>query len=151
MLLTLELTPLPVAAQPIERPTDCTESMSGATIFIGHDCGEWASVMIVGNIIIRKPWSRANRANRGVRLRLRREGAPIAVVEPTRTPARTPPPTTAVIKYGIDVSGGSDPDDLDCEDFDTQTEAQGWSATNDPEGLDASRRDDDGIPCEHLP
>jgi hypothetical protein len=86
ILLTLELTPHPVAAQPIERPTDCTETMSGATIFIGHDCGEWASVMIVGNIVIRKPWSRANRANRGVRLRLRREergiAPPVTSIEP---------------------------------------------------------------------
>src|SRR5215213_2963911 len=64
------------AAQPIERPTDCTESISIGTIFIGHDCGEWASVLISGNAIIREPWSRASRASRAVRLRERREGYP---------------------------------------------------------------------------
>ena len=155
ILLTLELIPLPDRAQPIERPSDCTEAMSGATIFIGHDCGEWASVMIVGTIVIRKPWSRANRANRGVRLRLRREGAGVAIAEPTRTPERTPTPTTAVIKYGIEVSGGSDPDDLDCEDFDTQSEAQDffdaqrWSPATDPERLDHGNVP--GVLREYLP
>ena len=68
--------PESTAAQPIERPTDCTEEMAVGTIFIGHDCGEWASVLISGNVIIRKPWSRANRASRAVRLRERREGSP---------------------------------------------------------------------------
>ena len=47
--------------------------MAIGTIFIGHDCGEWASVLISGNVIIRKPWSRANRASRAVRLREQRE------------------------------------------------------------------------------
>ncbi len=48
-----------------------------------------------------------------------------------------------------DGSGGSD-DDLDCEDFDTQEEAQEVyeQDTSDPHGLDA---DDDDEACEHLP
>src|SRR5215207_4326416 len=79
------------AAQPIERPTDCTEAISIATIFIGHDCGEWASVLISGNVIIRKPWSRANRASRAVRLRERREGLP-ALAPPATVPDRNPDP-----------------------------------------------------------
>src|SRR5829696_4015726 len=79
----------PTAAQPIERPTDCTEAMTVGTIFIGHDCGEWASVLISGNIIIRKPWSRAIRASRAVRLRELREGSPVTV-PPTTVPDRAP-------------------------------------------------------------
>jgi hypothetical protein len=80
-----------IAAQPIERPTDCTEAISIGTIFIGHDCGEWASVLISGNAIIREPWSRANRASRAVRLRERREGSP-ALVPPATVPDRNPDP-----------------------------------------------------------
>jgi hypothetical protein len=83
--------PAPAASQPIERPTDCTEAMAVGTIFIGHDCGEWASVLIAGNVIIRKPWSRANRASRAVRLRERREGAPITA-PPATVPDRDPAP-----------------------------------------------------------
>src|SRR5215218_5174077 len=79
------------AAQPIEQPIDCTEAISIGTIFIGHDCGEWASVLISGNAIIRKPWSRANRASRAVRLRERREGSP-ALAPPTTVPDRNPDP-----------------------------------------------------------
>ena len=83
--------PESTAAQPIERPTDCTEEMAVGTIFIGHDCGEWASVLISGNVIIRKPWSRANRASRAVRLRERREGSPVTA-PPTSVPDRDPDP-----------------------------------------------------------
>jgi hypothetical protein len=83
--------PESTAAQPIERPTDCTEEMAVGTIFIGHDCGEWASVLISGNVIIRKPWSRANRASRAVRLRERREGSPVTA-PPTSVPDRGPDP-----------------------------------------------------------
>jgi len=81
--------PGPITAQPIERPTDCTESMAVGAIFIGHDCGEWASVLISGNIIIRKPWSRAIRASRAVRLRERREGSPVTT-QPTPVPEGAP-------------------------------------------------------------
>src|SRR5687768_1536730 len=81
----------PAAAQPIERPTNCTEAMAIGTIFIGHDCGEWASVLISGNVIIRKPWSRANRASRAVRRRERREGSPVTA-PPTTVPDRDPNP-----------------------------------------------------------
>jgi hypothetical protein len=81
----------PSAAQPIERPTDCTEAITVGTIFIGHDCGEWASVLISGNIIIRKPWSSAIPASRAVRLRERREGSRVAA-SPTPAPDRTREP-----------------------------------------------------------
>jgi hypothetical protein len=64
----------PVAAQPIEFPTNCTESWAVGRVFIGHDCGDWASILISGRTVIRKPWSRANRASRAVRLRERRGG-----------------------------------------------------------------------------
>src|SRR5215218_7788403 len=79
----------PTAAQPIERPTDCTEAITAGAIFIGHDCGEWASVLISGNIIIRKPWSSAIAASRAVRLRERREGSPVTT-SPTPPPGRAP-------------------------------------------------------------
>ena len=77
----------PSAAQPIERPTDCTEAITAGTIFIGHDCGEWASVLISGNIIIRKPWSSAIPASRAVRLREGREGSRVTA-SPTPAPER---------------------------------------------------------------
>jgi hypothetical protein len=77
----------PSAAQPIERPRDCTEATTVGAIFIGHDCGEWASVLISGNIIIRKPWSSAIPASRAVRLRDRREGSPVTA-SPTPAPVR---------------------------------------------------------------
>jgi hypothetical protein len=83
-VLIVAATLAPAAAQTPEFPTDCTEAMTAGNVFIGHDCGEWASVLISGNILIRKPWSRANRANRGVRLRLRREAgnAPTPASQP---------------------------------------------------------------------
>jgi hypothetical protein len=81
----------PTAAQPMERPTDCTESMAVGSIFIGHDCGEWATVLISGNVIIRKPWSRANRASRAVHLREQREGSPVTA-SPTPAPDRNREP-----------------------------------------------------------
>jgi hypothetical protein len=65
--------------------------MAFGTIFIGHDCGEWASILISGNVIIRKPWSRANRASRAVRLQERREGSPVTTT-PTPIPDRDPDP-----------------------------------------------------------
>jgi hypothetical protein len=77
----------PTAAQPTERPTDCTEAMVVGAIFIGHDCGEWASILISGNIIIRKPWSQAIPASRAVRLRERREGSRVTA-SPTPAPDR---------------------------------------------------------------
>ena len=40
----------PVAAQAPERPTNCTEAMNVGTIFIGHDCGDVADVLISGRI-----------------------------------------------------------------------------------------------------
>src|SRR3954464_1376293 len=83
----------PTAAQPIERPTDCTEAITAGMIFIGHDCGEWASVLISGNIIIRKPWSSAIAASRAVRLRERREGSPVTA-SPTPTPDRNREPAS---------------------------------------------------------
>src|SRR3954471_3130172 len=83
----------PTAAQPIEPPTDCTEAITVGTIFIGHDCGEWASVLISGNIIIRKPWSSAIAASRAVRLRERREGSPVTA-SPTPTPDRNREPAS---------------------------------------------------------
>jgi hypothetical protein len=110
--------PEPIVAQPIERPTGCTEAMAVGPIFIGHDCGEWASVLISGNVIIRKPWSRANRASRAVRLRERREGSP-ALAPPTAVPERNPDsdpldgPPPGDRRNGN--RGGTAVDDLDVE------------------------------------
>jgi hypothetical protein len=115
ILLALELTPLAAAAQPIERPTNCTEALSSATIFIGHDCGEWASVVIAGNIIIRKPWSRANPASRAVRIRERRDGISSVVPEPTHTSAPTTTPSGDC--HSDYVERLPIVDDLDCGDL----------------------------------
>jgi hypothetical protein len=103
----------PALAQPTGAPTDCTEAMFGASTFIGHDCGEWASVVIAGNIIIRKPWSWANRASRAVRIRESRQGGGAAVVEPTKAPKRTPTPTECHPDY---VECLPIVDDLNCGD-----------------------------------
>ena len=97
----------PALAQPPNAPTDCTEAKFGATAFVGHDCGEWASVVIAGNIIIRKPWSWANEASRPARIRADREESAEVVTSPvddqgrpgnkrraaTSTPAATETPT----------------------------------------------------------
>jgi hypothetical protein len=110
----------PTAAQPIERPTDCTEAITVGTIFIGHDCGEWASVLISGTIIIRKPWSSAISASRAVRLRERREGSPVTTSptpapdrnrEPAPDPLDGPPPRDA----GNRDRGGTTVSDLQVE------------------------------------
>jgi hypothetical protein len=163
----------PALAQPAGAPTDCTEVTSGASIFIGHDCGEWASVVIVGPIVIRKPWSGANAASRAVRIRAARtDGAsedarppqepksartPKAkrTPQPTHTPKpkRTPEPSSDTTS-DVDVSGGRSPDP-DCKDFRYQEDAQeyfdahGWSQTDDPYGLDQGGQP--GVPCEDLP
>src|SRR3954454_4181811 len=81
--------PLAVAQEP-ERPANCTEAMDIGTIFIGHDCGDVADVLISGRVVIRRPWSHVTSASRSKRLRLARGGA---VAPPP--PAATPPPVTA--------------------------------------------------------
>jgi hypothetical protein len=146
---------IPALAQPEGAPTDCTESMTIGTIFIGHDCGEWASVVISGRVVMRKPWSRVNRASRAARLRARREAAAATAPPATAPPAAAP---AALTLYGIDISGGANPTDLDCDDFTYREEVealwatQGWSATNDPHNLDGEGSTvDDGRPCERLP
>ncbi len=157
-LLLLPAAPLPAQFARPERPTDCTEVQSSANIFIGHDCGEFASVMIVGRIVIQRPWSRVNRASRAERIRARREGrAPGANAAPTAAPAprptRAPAPTPTPAPRAN--TGGSRDDDVDCDAFDTQREAQkyfdarGWSASNDPFGLDDGGKP--GVACESLP
>ncbi len=149
----------PIAAQPIEFPTNCSDVLASGSIFIGHDCGEWASIMIVGSIVMRKPWSQAISASRAARIRANRERSGVAEAEPTRTPRRTratrEPATGDTTMFGVDISQGN-PDELDCADFAYQEDAQelfdaqGWSETNDPYDLDESGRGD-GVPCESNP
>ena len=140
--------PGPVAAQREDWPADCSQVMSSATIFIGHDCGEWASIMIVGRVEIKRPWSRTTRASRAVRIRERREGRSAGEARPDR-PAPTAEAASAIL--ALDVSGGSSPEP-DCEDFASQAEAQayfdanGWSAEVDPFQLDQGGIP--GVPCE---
>lgn len=147
---------VPASAQLPEFPDDCTEATTAGNIFIGHDCGEYASILISGRIIIRKPWSRANRANRGARLRDRREGGTTPTAVPANSdPSSGPVPNEPVRLFGIDVSGGDTPGELDCGDFASPEEAQalwdeqGWTKRNDPYNLDGGLNTvDDGIPCE---
>lgn len=68
----------PAGAQPAGAPTNCAEATSTASTFIGHDCGEWATVMIVGRIVIREPWGRSLRTPRVPRVRERRAARGIA-------------------------------------------------------------------------
>src|SRR3954462_224525 len=82
--------PLAVAQEP-ERPTNCTEAIDVGTIFIGHDCGDVADVLISGRVVIRRPWSHVTSAARSERLRIQRGGA----VVPPAPPAATPAPVTA--------------------------------------------------------
>lgn len=147
--------PEPVTAHRDDWPMDCAQVTSSTAIFIGHDCGEWASIMIVGRIEIRKPWNRTTRASRAVRIRERREGRTGSASRPG--PAATISPAPAGEAPGIpfvNVSGGNSPE-LDCEDFATQADAQayfdanGWTAENDPFGLDQGGIR--GVPCEDLP
>jgi len=48
----------------------------------------------------------------------------------------------------ISACGGGSSKKVNCDDFDTQPEAQAYFLTNNAENLD---RDNDGIACEHLP
>ena len=172
-LVTLSLAD-PIAAQAAQFATDCTEHLSTATIFIGHDCGEWASIVIVGTIVIREPWSGVIPASRAARIRANREGGTASAAETTRTPKprQAPKPTRAPTAeatraprqrpsadplddiLALDVSGGSS-DNPACEDFSTQRQAQayfdarGWSQDDDPYRLDQGGAP--GVPCEDLP
>jgi hypothetical protein len=80
-----------VVAQEPERPANCTEAMTVGAIFIGHDCGDVADVLISGRVVIRRPWSHVTRASRSERLRIQRGG----VAAPVPPPAATPAPVTA--------------------------------------------------------
>ncbi len=161
-LLSISFPPANLNAQPVTPPDNCTEVMRVGRIFIGHDCGEFASVLISGRVVIRKPWSRANRASRAVRIRERREPGDVpapaltSAPAPTSSPAPTPTPAAAAGRRDRENSnGGASADELNCDDFDTQTEAQayfdaqGWSASNDPFGLDGGG--EPGVVCESLP
>ena len=64
---------VPAAAQQDDRVANCTEKLIAQRVNIGHDCGEFASVLIAGNVVIQRPWSRVNRASRAERIRARRE------------------------------------------------------------------------------
>jgi hypothetical protein len=98
-LLTIAITTLIVGwdsphlavAQAPERPTNCTEAMDVGTIFIGHDCGDVADVLISGRVVIRRPWSHVTSASRSERLRIQRGGT----VAPPPAPEATPAPVTA--------------------------------------------------------
>jgi hypothetical protein len=168
------------AGQRDERLADCEEVTVAGRVSIGHNCGEVASILISGRIVIERPWSRVNSASRAERLR-RRGGTtrsrpePTAtatsVAEPTRAPR--PEPTNTPTETPRDGGGSRDTtsrnggnggnrggngsgQDVDCNDFKTQREAQkyfdkqGWSATNDPYGLDEAGQGN-GIACESLP
>jgi hypothetical protein len=164
----------PAAGQPVERPTNCQEEMIFGTVFIGHNCGEFASVLISGRIVIERPWSRVNRASRAERLRTgRRTVAPRVEAEVTPTPVVTDAVTVTETDTAADTAtdttnqtetrrtrrdrgSGASAEDIDCNDFTYQDDAQeyfdeqGWSATDDPFGLD-DRGVGNGIPCESLP
>jgi hypothetical protein len=141
----------PALAQPPNAPTDCTEAMFGATTFVGHDCGEWATVLIAGTIIIRKPWSRANKASRAARIRERRESG-----EVTRTPPVRMPPEPE-----IPVGRECHPDYIDClpivDDLDCgdpEIEAHGgtvdlYDAANDEYRLDVNSGPGNAVGCDN--
>lgn len=143
--------PEQVAAQRDDWPTNCTQATSGATIFIGHDCGEWASIMIVGRIEIRKPWNRTTRASRAVRIRERREGrsgsdaAPLAATD-SGDGAPAPPPSGDPCNPAY---GGCLPvvDDLNCGDIGNQ-QVEVFDVDNDPYGLDVRNGPGNGVTCD---
>jgi hypothetical protein len=135
----------PVVAQPVGVPMDCTEAKFSTSTFTGHDCGEWASVVIAGNIVIRKPWSRAIRASRAVRIRERRDGQPDVAADPARTPRpEWPPEADCHPAYG-----GCLPivEDLDCLEID-DLQVQVFDPRENPYGLDVSRGVGHGIACD---
>lgn len=164
------------AGQRDERLADCEEVIVAGRVAIGHNCGEVASILISGRIVIERPWSRVNSASRAERLR--RRGGRVARPETTATatldpePTRSPrpePTSTPTETPGDGGDGGGNgsrnggngggngrAQDIDCNDFETQQEAQryfdrqGWSASNDPFGLDDSGVGN-GVPCESLP
>jgi hypothetical protein len=141
-------------AQSAGAPTDCTDVTTGASIFIGHDCGEWASVVIAGNIMIRKPWSQILPASRAARIRADREGGTAPPAEATRTPKpkRTPRPERTP------TSAECHPDYVEClpivEDLDCGDPPIGDGTVqlrdprNDAYELDVSRGVGNGIGCD---
>ncbi|HWO15234.1 MAG TPA: excalibur calcium-binding domain-containing protein, partial [Solirubrobacterales bacterium] len=58
------------------------------------------------------------------------------------------PCAVGIIALHAGLSANAIAADLDCSDFSTQEEAQGYLVPGDPHGLDA---DNDGIACESLP
>src|SRR4051812_43579875 len=92
VLVTLSLAG-PIAAQTVEFPTTCTDVLVAGSVFIGHDCGDWASIVIAGTIVIRQPWSQAIPASRAARVRASREGGTAPVAKATRTPKPKQTPT----------------------------------------------------------
>jgi hypothetical protein len=158
----------PASAQPVERPANCEEVLAFGDIFIGHNCGEVASVVVAGRIVIRRPWSRVNEASRAERLQRRggaARGEREAPAGTTPTPTAVPAPPLTSASTADDVpsggagtrsrrAGNGGSGDVDCGDFDSQEEAQryfdrqGFSPGNDPFSLDANN---DGVPCEDLP
>lgn len=85
----------PVLAQQDDRVANCSEKRIVDRVHIGHDCGEFASVLIAGNVVIQRPWSRVNRASRAERIRLRQGGA---VATP---PAVAPSVSTQRVLFGL--------------------------------------------------
>jgi hypothetical protein len=137
-------------AATVPAPADCSDVTAGASIFIGHDCGEWSSVVIAGNIIICKPWSRAISASRAVRIRTARGTKDVSVTPSGETPGDSQVP----------VSGNCHPDYIECLPADKDVDcgdpaldAYGGivhfrDPNNDDYRLDVSRGDGNGIGCD---
>jgi hypothetical protein len=155
--LVLAFGAVPVAAQPRDDLIPCTEVLAGVSIVIGHDCGEWASIVIVGNIVIHKPWSQAIPASRAARIRERGNGRPVVSVDPTRTPRRerasaterTSRPERTPEADCHPAYGGCLPivEDLDCPEID-DLQVQLVDPQEDPYGLDVARGVGNGITCD---
>lgn len=140
LVLVMAMVPFAtVVAQQEDRLADCTEKIIVDRVHIGHDCGEFASVLIAGNVVIQRPWSRVNRASRAERIRARREG------QAPGTTAPVPPSPSSNSNCDPaypDVCIPSPPPQLVCD----QIEFTDFTVLPpDPQGFDG---DNDGIGCE---
>jgi hypothetical protein len=144
----------PTDAQKDDRVANCTEKLDVDRVHIGHDCGEFASVLIAGNVVIQRSWSRTNRASRAARIRARREGGASAGSTPATTPANGTTPATAPVSAAQNCHPAYDgcvpaDHDVSCREIGFQ-HLPVFNADVDPYNLDAINKPGNGITCDNI-
>jgi hypothetical protein len=136
-----------VSAQGDERVSGGTEKLHVDRVHIGHDCGEVASVLIAGNVVIQRPWSRVNRASRAERIRARREtgGAAPTTLAPAPNATASQDCHPAYGRCLPNLPG----DALNCDDIGNQ-QLEVFDKGVDPYNLDAINERGNGVTCDDI-